>query len=210
MKHVLIYIGIALGAVSCRPDVPQLQGGDLLFQVGADSEMSGAIKAATGSDNTLKYTHIGIAIPHEGADSVLEATSDGGVRITTLEEFLDRSARLGGRPAVTVMRLRDTTGVAASVRCARRFLGEPYDYSYRPDNGRMYCSELVWESYRRADGQRIFTARPMNFRAADGSMPAFWEELFDALGEPIPEGVPGTNPNDMAREAVLEEIGRFF
>ena len=50
----------------------------------------------------------------------------------------------------------------------------------------------------------------MNFRAADGTMPAFWTELFEKLGEPIPEGVPGTNPNDMAREGVLTEVGRYF
>ena len=50
----------------------------------------------------------------------------------------------------------------------------------------------------------------MNFRAADGHMPAFWTELFDRLGEPIPEGIPGTNPNDLAKEPVLQEVWRFF
>ena len=141
---------------------------------------------------------------------MLEATSDGGVQIVPLGEFLDRSARLNARPIVVVKRLRDTTGIAGSVKRARGYIGQPYDYSFRPDNGRMYCSELIWESYRDAAGERIFEARPMNFRAADGSMPVFWIQLFERLGEPIPEGVPGTNPNDMAREAVLEEVGRFF
>lgn len=187
-----------------------MQPGDLLFQVGAESEMAGAITEATANNNTLNFTHVAIAIPCPGADSVLEATSDGGVRMTPLSEFLDGSARIRGCPAVTVMRLRDTSGLACSIARARTFIGQPYDYAYRPDNGKLYCSELVWESYRRPDGRRIFTARPMNFRAADGTMPAFWTKLFETLGEPIPEGEPGTNPNDMAREAALEEVGRYF
>lgn len=172
--------------------------------------MAQAIAWATGRDNHLKFTHVGIVIVGERTDSVLEATSDGGVRVVALDRFLERSARIDGRPVVVAMRLRDTTGVSASVHRARSFLGQPYDYSYRPDNGKMYCSELVWESYRDPAGERIFEARPMNFRAADGTMPDFWTRLFEELGEPVPEGVPGTNPNDMAREAALVEIGRFF
>ena len=50
----------------------------------------------------------------------------------------------------------------------------------------------------------------MNFRAADGTLPQFWTELFARRGEAVPEGVPGTNPNDMAREAALEEVFRWF
>ena len=108
------------------------------------------------------------------------------------------------------MRLRDTTGTAQALERARERLGLPYDYSFRPDNGKLYCSELVWECYRRLDGSPRFPARPMNFRAPDGSMPAFWTELFERLGEQIPEGVPGTNPNDMARDPQLDEVGRWF
>lgn len=33
---------------------------------------------------------------------------------------------------------------------------------------------------------------------------------FARLGEPVPEGLPGTNPNDMAREEILEEVHRYF
>lgn len=210
MIRCLLYIGILFGFASCSRNTPSLRPGDLLFQVGAKSGMSGAISSATGKKDSLNYTHVGIALPVPGADSVLEATNDGGVRITPLAEFLEGSARRDGHPLVTVMRLRDTTGVAVSIQKARMHLGQPYDYSYRPDNGKMYCSELIWESYRRADGRRIFTARPMNFRAPDGTMPDFWVELFDSLGESIPEGVPGTNPNDMARDAALEEVDRYF
>lgn len=206
----LLYIGMLFSAVSCGRPTPELHPGDLLFQVGKTSEMTEAITAATGEAQRLNYSHVGIAVPAAGADSVLEATSDGGVRLTALADFLGRSARIDGRPAVTVMRLRDTTGVTAAVARAHTYLGQPYDYSFRPDNGKMYCSELVWASYLAPDSSRLFTARPMNFRAADGTMPQFWTELFAKAGEEIPEGVPGTNPNDMARESILECAGRYY
>lgn len=195
---------------ACTQQREQLRTGDLLFQAGSESAMSSAIAAATGRDEALKFTHVGIAVIGSRADSVLEATSDGGVRMTVLSDFLNKSARLNGRPVVVAKRLKDTAGIAAAVARARTFLGQPYDYSFRPDNGKLYCSELVWESYLAPDGRRLFPAQPMNFRAADGSMPPFWNELFAKLGEEIPEGLPGTNPNDMSRDTLLTEVFRWF
>ncbi|WP_289182009.1 YiiX/YebB-like N1pC/P60 family cysteine hydrolase [Alistipes sp. UBA6068] len=209
MRTLILYIGILAGT-ACTQQREQLRSGDLLFQVGRESAMSGAIMAATGKSEEVKFTHVGIAVISSRADSVLEATSDGGVRMTALSDFLNKSARLNGRPVVVAKRLKDTAGIAAAVARARTFLGQPYDYSFRPDNGKLYCSELVWESYLDPDGRRLFPAQPMNFRAADGSMPPFWNELFAKLGEEIPEGLPGTNPNDMSRDTLLTEVFRWF
>ncbi len=218
--RLILYIGMLLSAAcTCRPTGPDLQTGDLLFQCGTGA-MTEAITDATGRSERLNFTHVGIVlhtptnVPHPrqscATDSVLEATTEGGVRIVSLEKFLARSARIDNRPAVVAMRMRDTTGVAASVERARKALGTSYDYSFRPDNGRYYCSELIYETYLHPDGTHCFTARPMNFRAPDGTMPRYWQELFERLGEPIPEGVPGTNPNDLSQESSLYEIHRWF
>ncbi len=172
--------------------------------------MSGAIEAATSRDRSVSFSHVGIILAGQPTDSVLEATSEGGVRITAIADFLARSAHREGRPVAAVMRLHDTTGVAASVAQARTRRGAAYDYSFRPDNGRYYCSELVCEHYLRPDGTPVFAAQPMNFRAPDGTMPAYWVELFDRLGEPIPEGVPGTNPNELSHDEGLYELFRWF
>ncbi len=206
----IIYIGIIFCTAACTSPTPELHPGDLLFRAGRNSAMTGAITAATGRIEAPGFSHVGIFVRYDGTDAVLEAAPEGGVRISPLREFLDGSARIDGRPAAVAMRLRDTAGLAASLRRAFGFLGLPYDCSFRPDNGKLYCSELVWESYRTPDGRRRFPARPMNFRAADGSMPAFWTELFERLGEAIPEGEPGTNPNDMAHDPQLYEVGRWF
>lgn len=92
--RLLLYIGILLCGFSCTRNAPCLHPGDLLFQVGETSEMTGAITAATGKERQLNYSHVGIAVRSRGVDSVLEATSDGGVRVTALGDFLARSARI--------------------------------------------------------------------------------------------------------------------
>ena len=210
MRFPLLYIGVLLLTACSRPNTaPALQTGDLLFQCG-NGVMTGAITDATGRDGEINFSHVGILLRRTPADSVLEATTEGGVRIVALAEFLERSARRDGRPVVAALRLRDTAGVAASVARARQQLGLPYDYWFLPDNGRYYCSELVSDCYLRPDGTPCFPTQPMNFRAPDGSMPRYWEELFARLGEAVPEGVPGTNPNDMSCDPGLVEVYRWF
>ena len=210
MKRLFIYIGITLLLAACRGGDFTPNTGDLLFQVNEPSAMTDAITDATAQQDRYKISHVAIFQRTETGMWALEATGEGGVRRTPWHEFLNSSARINGRPGVIVMRVREDFPIGEAMRRAESHLGEPYDYSYLPDNGRMYCSELVYESYRRADGTPLFTARPMNFRNADGELPAFWVELFGRLGEPVPEGIPGTNPADMAKEPVLEPVHRFF
>lgn len=208
MKCVLLYIGIASVLFSCSKNTFRPQAGDLLFQANKSSAMADAITDATTNNEVVQFSHVAIAL---GADSLIEASPEAGVRIVGLDEFLASSARIGKQPAVVVLRLVGKERLAEEgAQRARAFLGLPYDFSYRPDNGKVYCSELVWESYIGTDGKPLFAAQPMNFRAADGTMPYFWTELFEELGEAIPEGIPGTNPSDMAKEKKLEEVFRYF
>ncbi|MEG1611837.1 MAG: YiiX/YebB-like N1pC/P60 family cysteine hydrolase [Alistipes sp.] len=208
MIRPLLYIGVLLLSASCHPEVFRPASGDLLFQVNKSSEMTDAITATTGAN----FSHVAIAVHDDEADSVIEATSEGGVRVVSLADFLSASAQIANHTAVVVMRLRDTTGITgAAVQRAHQFIGQPYDYSYQPHNNRMYCSELVWESYLdRQHSEHLFTARPMNFRNTAGELPDFWVQLFAAQGEPVPEGVMGTNPNDLSKEPLLREVHCYF
>ena len=47
----------------------------------------------------------------------------------------------------------------------------------------------------------------MNWKDASGEFPAYWVWLFDLIGEPIPQDVPGTNPQQMATEPILQDAG---
>ena len=116
----------------------------------------------------------------------------------------------GGKGAgVVVMRVNCDFSVKEAVHRAESMLGLPYDWSYLPDNNKLYCSELIYESYLNPAGDNIFQSRPMNFLSPDGTFPQFWTELFSTLGEEIPQGTPGTNPNDLAHESCLVEVYRY-
>ena len=137
--RLLLYIGILLCGFSCTRNAPCLHPGDLLFQVGETSEMTGAITAATGKERQLNYSHVGIAVRSRGVDSVLEATSDGGVRVTlrpnrrTACGYGNASARHDGR------RSSDRAG-AKIHRTALRLLvptGQRQDVLQRPGMGKL-------------------------------------------------------------------------
>lgn len=213
--------GTPAGAPSPEAATYTPRAGDLLFLVApdtagptepADAAFSNAITAATAQGATLKFSHVAIvALKDDGTPYVVEASSRCGVARTAWDDFLAAAEPINGQPGVVVMRVTDPHfPLNEAVVRAESHIGQAYDWSFLPDNGQFYCSELVYESFRKTDGTPLFTARPMNFRDADGRMPAFWTELFERLGEPIPEGVPGTNPHDLAQAPVLKEVWRFF
>ena len=108
------------------------------------------------------------------------------------------------------MRVMKPMDIYAAIERAKQFIGQPYDWSYRPYNGKMYCSELIYYCYLDNEGSPVFKASPMNFRNKEGDIPSFWSELFNKIGEEVPEGIPGTNPNDMFCEPILNEINCNF
>ncbi len=195
----------------CGEEKFSFRDGDLLFEAGRSGAMTQAIVDATGSEAATNFSHVAIIECCGDKQFVIEATSEGGVRRISLDEFLDSSEHdAQGRPMVAVYRLRDNSRGREAVERAKTYLGLPYDYAFLPDNDAMYCSELVYESYLDAAGRHIFRSQPMTFKGADGEYDTFWTELFESLGMDIPEGVQGTNPQDMSEEEILDEVYRFY
>ena len=190
----------------------ELKSGDLLFVIDSDSSFSSAITDATKAlSDSLSFVHVAILeVQDDLKYNVIEANPKYGVRIVELKEFLEDTPKVNGAPGIIVKRLKIDFPITQSLQLARQHLGEKYDWWYLPDNDKMYCSELVYDSFLDSNGERIFEAKPMNFRKADGSMPEFWIKLFKELDSPIPEGLPGTNPNDLSKNPYLIEIYRYF
>ncbi len=207
----IIFFATATFLTGCGNQNPEFNNGDLLFEVGQGSRMADAIVDATARHEASGFSHVAILERIGDENFVIEATSKGGVRRITLDEYLHEASHDDkGRPLVAVYRLRDGSPAAAAVERAKLHLGRPYDFAFLPDNDAYYCSELVYESYLDDNGEHIFTARPMTFKRRDGSYAPFWIELFDSLRMEIPEGVAGTNPEDMSKESAIEEIHRYF
>lgn len=192
----------------------KFQPGDLLFQTEGTSELSAAISSATAQNDSLKFIHVAMVYAADPIDTlkvrVIEASPKKGVTTVSLEDFVSSSATIDGKPGVVVKRLKFNFPKDSVITRALSMLGLPYDWSYLPDNDMVYCSELIYESFLTEDGQHIFSSKPMNFRNSDGTMPEYWTRLYQKLGIDVPEGIPGTNPTDMSKDPVLEEVFRYF
>ena len=215
MKHLLIAASCALALfASCTPQAERLQTGDLIFvgipadyDLDADS-MDSAIADATGGETGLNRIHTAIAeVDADGQVWIIDATIKYGVDRHPLDTFLRQfTLRDGSLPTFEVKRLADNARAEEFVRNAKQYLGLPYDVTFLPDNGAYYCTELVYDSYLDEDGKPLFHAAPMNFRNADGEMPRYWEQLFARIGQSVPQGVPGTNPQAMSEEPTLRSV----
>ena len=189
-----------------------LRNGDLIFvgdpaEYNADSSsMDAAISAATGKEGQLNITHVAIAEVADDGVWIIDATPKDGVNRCTLESFLSKNTREdGSHPEYIVKRVKDTDAGAAVAR-AKRYIGRRYDLCFLPENEELYCSELVQKCYLDASGAAVFESEPMNFLAADGTMPPYWEQLFEAMGMAVPQGVPGTNPQRMSESDRLKTV----
>ena len=143
-----------------------------------------------------------------GAVWVIDATLAHGVDRHPLDTLLADFVlhQPGAVETFEVWRLKDNHDAACCVERAKHWLGEPYDEYFKPTNGRHYCTELVYDSFLDAKGAPLFETVPMNFKNKEGEMPEYWVKLFARLGEEVPQGVPGTNPQMMRESPNLVKV----
>lgn len=191
-----------LGIVCCSCHTPQFQSGDLLFVEGrASGAMEQAIMGSTGA-----MVHVGIIEVRGDSVFVIDAAPKTGVSRRTYAVFLEaQKDGQGNMPAIRIMRLKDNSNARDYVAKAKSLCGVEYDFTFLPDNGQYYCSELVHDCYAR-EGKPLFEAAPMNFRNAEGVFDSYWVELFEAQGMDIPQDVLGTNPDDLFHSPLLISV----
>lgn len=216
-KTIILAAALLALCTSCCRNAGEtaLRSADLLFvripagyDLGEDT-LSGAIASSTShSDSSLMTVHVAILEVEGDSTWIIDATIKHGVDRYPLDTFLtDFRLKDGSLPILEVKRPRVSGKEALRfVENAKEFIGQPYDIHFLPDNGAMYCSELVYHSYVEGDGKHLFSEYPMNFLAPDGQMPQYWTQLFALLGQEVPQGVMGTNPQAMSTEPVLEDV----
>src|SRR5690606_25933297 len=128
------------------------------------------------------FSHVGIVYTHNDSIFVIEATGSKGVCITPLQDFLDRSRDSSGRPKVIAGRLKKKHQklIPAALSFAQAQEGLPYDAVFAADNGKYYCSELVYDAYKHANGgQPFFQLQPMTFNdPATGRIFPAWQTYY--------------------------------
>ena len=184
--------------------------GDLIFLYDTTG-MGRAIQSSTEWDSLRPaLTHVAITECTDSGVYVIDATPALGVARRTLEDFIssvwDTNAEYGFISMAIYYYIDVPFDTATLLERMHSLIGVPYDPYFLPNNGRLYCRELVQECFFDHNGYRLFPYHPMNFYASDGTLPPYWQQHFDSLGVAVPQGRPGTNPNDMSKSPILHQF----
>ena len=144
---LLVLLGIYSFKPLSSPKASTLKEGDIVFQT-SKSQQAPFIIAATDS----KWSHCGIIIEKPDGLYVLEAISP--VSLTPYQQWVER----GKGKRVGVKRY---TEEPVKIKCSK-YLGKPYDLAFKFDNGKWYCSELVYDIYKRQLGVELCKPRPVS------------------------------------------------
>lgn len=191
MKTLCLQVFAAILLASCMSPWPP-RPADLLFHVAATEN---AITAVT----PVMIDHVAIVVSR---DSVIEAVGKGVVTTP-----LDSLRKQKGYYLYARVRHADCQ---RSIANARRFLGQPYDSLYLPDNEAVYCSELVLLSFVNKRGKPIFQPVPMTFRDSSGQIPSHWLELYERNGIAVPEGEAGSNPAELSQRKGVKIVEKLL
>lgn len=194
-------------------DVYEPHNGDLLFQDLDCGPYCTSIEKVTEGVDGADFSHMGMVVMQGNQPYVYEAVSQGVVA-TPLNTFLQRNTDAAGNPKVMVGRLNEQYQrlVSPAIRQAKNLLGHAYDEVYMDGDDKYYCSELVYEAFKRAnEGKPLFTLAPMTYIDPDtGATFPIWKEYFASRGLEVPEGVPGINPGLMSRASFVNIAHRFY
>ena len=204
----------------------QLKEGDLLFQDLDNSPLCDAIELVTPGYKDGNFSHIGIVVetnqpplttnPNELCEDkyfyaleqdvkVLEALP-AGVKTTRLDSFLNRSLDKNKNPKVIVGRLKPEYrfSIEAAMYFLKSKIGEKYDNLFLLNNNTYYCSELIYEAFKKDE---IFKLRPMSFlHPLNNDTLEIWKKYYSNLKAKIPQNELGINPGVMSLSEKIEII----
>jgi hypothetical protein len=195
-------LSLATAQTSIRP---LLKEGDILFQQLNGGELSKAIDKVTHGYHGHDYNHCALVVRVNDTLCVVEAIGKE-VHLSSIKTFEGRCSQsdlLIGRLKPAYRKL-----IPVAVKVALKFQGIPYDDYFEMNNGKLYCSELIYEAFKSANhGKALFALQPMTFKDPDTKQlfPA-WINYYQSLHYPIPQGKPGINPGLLSRSSKLTII----
>jgi len=221
MKYFFILLLLAFCSCKTEENKILLKKGDILFQDLDSSPLCDAIELVTKGYDNRNFSHIGIVVEtgelekikysnynYNNDVKILEAIPDKVVT-TKLDSFLNRSVDKNNNPKVIVGRLKPEYSnlIDDAIIFLKSKLGVPYDDLFLLNNDSYYCSELIYEAFKKDE---IFDVFPMTFlHPKDNDTLEIWKEYYKKLESEVPQNKLGTNPGKMSLSSKIDII-HFF
>lgn len=202
MRYFFLFLLLlCTGVVFSQEQKTKLESGDLIFQDLDCGDMCDAIEAVTTGFDGHSFSHVGLVKRMGKTVMVIEAIG-GRVHMVPVDSFTRRTTNkmYVGRVKKPYTRL-----IRKAVDYAAKQVGTPYDDAFIYNNGKYYCSELIYDAFLYANHDKpFFTLEPMTFKkpGSDEYFPV-WKAYYEKLGIPVPEGEPGCNPGGLSRSDKL-------
>lgn len=206
LAFLLLVSGVPLAAqVMVLPD---LKEGDMLFQDLNCGDLCDAIEAVTEGVNGQDFSHCAMVIRNGDSLMVVEAIGNK-VQLNSIHRFFARSGDTHQIKNIAVGRVKPQYYglIPQAASNAKALVGQPYDDAFLPNNSSWYCSEVLYEAFRKASNSEFFELQPMTFKdpLTNDFFPA-WIQYYRDLNTEIPEAVPGLNPGSISRSDKIEII----
>ncbi|MFM6945592.1 MAG: YiiX family permuted papain-like enzyme [Flavobacteriales bacterium] len=200
MRELTLFFILLFSFGSCGQSstnqLPIFQDGDLIFQHSA-SVQSTAVQQATNS----YYSHCGIIFFMEGKPFVFEAIEPVGVR--SLEAWIES----GEDQNYAVYRLKNQSLTASQLAAMKTYLkaqlNKHYDSGFNWSDKEMYCSELVFKTYKSVG---IELCKPKALRDFNLESPQVRRIMQQRYGTSIPYDEPMVSPGQISESALLIQV----
>jgi len=185
---------------------------DLLFvtipQNLTKGDLADAISSSTGNEKE-NCIHVAILKNEKNEEiQIIEANTTEGVICKPLKSFIDMELKINPSTKFYVKRIKysNEDDIKRWINEAEKHIGKKYNFTYISSEDSLYCSELVYISYKDKNNKPIFNEIPMNFKDKEGNFSLYWIQLFKKLNMDIPQDKMGTNPHQIMKNENLETI----
>ena len=175
------------------------QSGDIIFQTSQSAQCE-AVRLATHS----KYSHCAILFVENGEVMVYEAVQP--VKITPFEKWIKH----GKGNSYVVRRLKNASTVLTPEILSKmktyseQDMGKSYDIYFGWSDDKIYCSELVWKTYK--EGADLEVGKLQKLKEFDLISGPVKEKLEERYGKNIPLEETVISPQSIFESDLLVTI----
>lgn len=203
MKNKILLLFFLLFQFGFSQNV-KLKTGDILFQSMNCGPLCEAINEVTEGYQGKDFSHLGMVYIKNDSVFVIEAAGKA-VKITSYETFKTYTTE---EMSVGRLKRKYRKYIPEAISFSLQQVGVPYDDEYLYNNGKYYCSELIYDAFLHAYKKPLFDLYPMTFKSPKSNEYfEVWADYYEKLQMEIPEGQLGCNPGGISTSDKLRIIG---